>query len=100
MDYGYGLNVCLPISFDDVDIFEYLDSLTLPTEPTDKEGLDDEAVETTMDFIKANLAYEVICEELTENTIAFKNLALHMENYIYLKRHAPHIYESLKKICK
>jgi len=95
----YDLNVCTPVSFDDVDIFEYLDPLTLPTEPTDEEGLDDEAVEITMDFIEVNLAYEV-CEELTENTIAFKNLALHMENYIYLKRHAPHLYESLKKMYK
>lgn len=95
----YDLNVCTPVSLDDVDIFEYLDPLTLPEEPTDEEGLDDEAVEITMDFIKVNLAYEV-CEELTENTIAFKNLALHMENYIYLKRHAPHLYENLKKMYK
>ena len=93
----YDLDVCTPISFDDVDIFEYLDPLTLPTEPTDEEGLDDEAVEITLDFIKVNLACEVD-EEPTKNTSAFEDLVLHMESYIYLKRHAPHLYENLKKI--
>lgn len=96
----YSLNVCTPVSFDDGDIFEYLDSITLPVEPTDEEGLDDEAVEITMDFIKVNLVSEVD-EEPTKNTSAFKDLVLHMENYIYLKRHAPHhLYESLKKMYK
>jgi len=96
----YDLNVCTPVSFDDYDIFEYLDPLILPTEPTDEEGLDDEAIEITMDFIKANLTFEVD-EEPTENTSAFKDLALHMENYIYLKRHAPHhLFESLKKMYR
>lgn len=94
----YELNVCTPISFDDSDIFEYLDSITLPVEPTDEEGLDDEAVKITMDFIKGNLAYGV-GEVSTKDTSAFEDLVLHMENYICLKRHAPHhLYENLKKM--
>lgn len=98
MNY-YHLNVCTQVLYDDGDIFGYLDSITLPVEPTDKDDLDNEAVEITMDFITLSLSSE-INEEMIKNTIAFEDLVLHMENYIHLKRYNPHLYEKFEKICK
>jgi hypothetical protein len=90
------LNVSVPVSFDDGDMFEYLDSLILPAEPTDEKGLDDEASEISMNFIKWWILKDKsleIDEETTEDSGAFEDLALRMENYLYLKRHMPHLYE-------
>lgn len=101
----YSLNVCTSLSFDDDDIFDYLDYVTLPYEPTDEEGLDDEAEEFAMNFIKnvllkGNPIILKIDEEATKDSSMFKDLEAHMEIYIFLKRHARYFYNKIKKNLK
>ena len=93
----YNLNVCMSVSFDDQDIFDYLDdSLVLPKEPTDIKGLDDEAEEIAMDFINNRLLGQFpieIDKEAMKDNSTFEDLSLQMKIYIYLKRHEPEVYE-------
>lgn len=96
----YSLNVCTPVSFNDGDIINYLNTaVALPKEPTDEVGLDNEAVKFSMNFIK-NYLLEMnpmeIDEEATADDRAFESLVLRMENYIFLKRHAPWLYEKIE----
>lgn len=95
----YCVNVATPVSFDDYDIFQYLDTNKLPEEPTDEEALDDEAVEISVDFIKWLLKDESfeIDSEATEDSKAFEELSTNIENYIHLKRHMPKLYERLER---
>ena len=95
---NYSLNVCTSLSFDDFDILNYLDNIVLPKEPTDEEGLGDEAEELAMAFIKKNLLEGrslEINEEATEESDAFGDLALRIEVYLYLMRHASALYEKI-----
>lgn len=93
---NYNLNVCIPVSED--DIINYLNITGVsPEEPTDEEGLDNEAADFSMRFIKDYLLLDrEIDEEATADYKAFKDLVLRMENYIFLNRHAPWLYEKMK----
>ena len=98
---AYSLNVCIPASFDDDDIFNYLDTaIVSPEEPTDEVGLDNEAADFSMRFIKNYLLEDPmeIDEEATADDNAFKDLVLRMETYIFLKRHARWLYEKIDKL--
>lgn len=95
---NYSLNVCTSLSFDDFDILNYLDNIALPKEPTDEEGLGDESEELAMAFIKNNLLKGrslEIDEEATKDSGAFEGLALRIEVYLYLMRHASALYEKI-----
>jgi hypothetical protein len=93
---NYSLNVCLPIS--EGDIINYLNITGVsPEEPTDEVGLDNEAADFSMRFIKDYLVLDTkIDEEATADDKAFKDLVLRMENYIFLKRHALWLYEKIE----
>ena len=89
------LNVWIPIS--EGDIINYLNTTgVLPEEPTDEVGLDNEAEDFSMRFIKDYLLLDTeIDEGATADDETFKDLVFSMEHYIFLKRHALWLYEKI-----
>ena len=93
MNYSLNVRTRTPVSFSDGDIFNYLDTAIIFKEPDNKVGLDIEAVDFSMNFIKN---YLKIDEKVTADNSAFEDLVLRMKNYIFLKRHARWLYEEMK----